>query len=494
MLDKLLGLARRDQRPDSPQAVLHCCARLLDEPGEAQAIAVEVITGYWRLSPPERHDFLLALNADFAPDPQALLAHAQAYARSGAAPDLVGLAAALQSPRQQVFKRLSRAPGGMAAIVAMRECLLSRLGEHPELQALNMELLGLLENLFNPGLLQLRRVDWSSPAALLEKLIVQQAVHAVDGWSDLRRRLQADRRCFAFFHPALPDEPLIFVEVALLHEMPQALAPLLDRRKGAAPLNTPFTVAAFYSISHCLPGLHGVHLGHFLIRQVVQQLQAEMPSLQTFCTLSLVPGFAQWLQRTRRIDTAGLKPALLDSLNQDLLALRNRHGRDLAGLIRRDAAPGGHRMVAGTGAAMPAGDDASLSKDGPRRRRDDLAGGELTGAVSPDAQRNPGPDGSADAQAAEYHQLSRLCAHYLTRAMSDQGHHPDPVARFHLRNGARLDRINPWADRSGHAMARSFGLMVNYVYNLDDIESNHRAFMRAEVACGRQIQQLLRRA
>ena len=492
MLDKLLGITRRDERPGSPQAVLHWCARLLDEPGEAEALAIaaEVINGYWRLSAPSRHDFLLGLNADFGPDPQTLLAHAQNFARSGAAPDLIGLASALQSPRQQVFKRLSRAPGGMAAVVAMRECVLSRLAEYPELQALNMELLGLLENLFSPGLLQLRQVDWSSPAALLEKLIVQQAVHAVDGWSDLRRRLQADRRCFAFFHPALPDEPLIFVEVALLDEMPQALAPLLDRRKPATAPATPFTVASFYSISHCLPGLRGVHLGPFLVRQVVQRLRAEIPSLQTFCTLSLVPGFAQWLQRTRRIDTAGLKPALLESLNQDLAALREQHGRDLAGLIRRDVAPAGHRLTLATGPVAPA--DGQPASDGPQRRREDLA---LSGAASPAGPTASGSGtGMTAAPAAEYHPLSRLCAHYLTRLMSEHGQHPDPVARFHLRNGARLTRINPWADRSEHAMAQSFGLMVNYVYDLDEIENNHRAFMRAEVVCSRQIQQLLRRA
>src|SRR6185295_19599057 len=220
--------------------------------------------------------FFERLSRDYSPDPETVLQSARAYAGDPSAPNLLRLTQVAEPPRQELLRRINRSPGGTASIVAMRRALLARLAKQPELQAVEADFLHLLSSWFNPGFLQLQRVDWNSPAQLLEQIIQHEAVHEIDGWDDLRRRLQPDRRCFAFFHPQLPDEPLIFVEVALVPEMPSAIAPLIDKR--AQPLAADkFRAAAFYSISNCEPGLRGVSLGNFLIKQVAEQLQGELP-------------------------------------------------------------------------------------------------------------------------------------------------------------------------------------------------------------------------
>ena len=208
------------------------------------------------------------------------------------------LTAVAEPPRQELLRRLNRAPGGTALIVQMRRQLLRMLPQHPHLAAVEADFFHLLSSWFNPGFLEMQQVDWNSPAQLLEQIIQHEAVHAIDGWDDLRRRLQPDRRCFAFFHPQLPAEPLIFVEIALVPEMPAAIAPLIE--KAAQPVEARrYKVATFYSISNCQPGLRGVSLGNFLIKRVAEQLHAEFPSIRTFCTLSPMPGFTRWLERSR---------------------------------------------------------------------------------------------------------------------------------------------------------------------------------------------------
>jgi malonyl-CoA decarboxylase len=217
-----------------------------------------------------------------------VLQAAQAYAQQPNAQHLITLTQVAEPPRQELLRRLNRTPGGTGTLVRMRRALLHRLPRQPELMALEADLLHLFSSWFNPGFLQMRRVDWNSPARLLEKIIHHEAVHEIDGWNDLRRRLQPDRRCFAFFHPQLPDEPLIFVEVALLPDMPSAIAPLID--KASTPLLPERSrVAAFYGISNCEPGLRNVSLGNFLIKSVAEQLQRELPRIRTFCTLSTRP-------------------------------------------------------------------------------------------------------------------------------------------------------------------------------------------------------------
>ena len=204
----------------------------------------------------------------------------------------------------------------------------------------------------------MRRVDWNSPAKLLEKIIHHEAVHAIDGWDDLRRRLQPDRRCFAFFHPQLPDEPLIFVEVALLPEMPGAIAPLIDKASTPLPPER-FRVAAFYSISNCEPGLRDVSLGNFLIKSVAEQLQRELPRIKTFCTLSPIPGFAAWL--LAEPDFAALPKlrrhaaADFEAAREHLLrAVRRRPGRAAARGHARHAGQGGDGRAADAVRGLPA--------------------------------------------------------------------------------------------------------------------------------------------
>ena len=297
MLEELKNAARKAGAERALRGALADCRRLLSERGAANsaAIAGSLVAHFSALPDEQQSSFFDRLSRDFSPDPKAVLLSAQAYADDPSAPNLLRLTQLTEPPRQELLRRINRSPGGTSSIIAMRSALLARLAAKPELQALEADLLHLLSSWFNPGFLQLQRVDWNSPAQLLEQLIRHEAVHQIDGWDDLRRRLQPDRRCFAFFHPQLPHEPLIFVEVALLPQMPERIAPLIDKKSPPLSANQ-FKVAAFYSISNCQPGLKGVSLGNFLIKRVAEELKREVPQLRTFCTLSPMPGFARWLR------------------------------------------------------------------------------------------------------------------------------------------------------------------------------------------------------
>ncbi|HET9821187.1 MAG TPA: malonyl-CoA decarboxylase [Burkholderiaceae bacterium] len=403
------------------------CRRLLSVRGEANSplLAQAILQRIEALDETQRTRFFERLTGDFSPNPGQVLASAQAYAAEPSAEHLMRLTQVAEPPRQELFRRLNRAPGGTAAIVRLRRALLDRLPRQPALRALEADLLHLLSSWFNPGFLEMRRVDWNSPAQLLEQIIRHEAVHEIDGWDDLRRRLQPDRRMFAFFHPQLPDEPLIFVEVALVPEMPGAIAPLIDKR--AAPLaSEQFKVAVFYSISNCQPGLRGVSLGNFLIKRVAEQLKHELPQLKTFCTLSPIPGLMAWLTKVRRAD-------LPDKVARAHESLLGACGDDFGAL--------GHasRLAALSGAA--------------------------------------------------HHALWRLAVHYLVKVSPQP--HGDPVARFHLDNGARLERLNAQANLSPKGLRQSAALMVNYLYDLARIERYHDRFAHGEVVCGRAISALL---
>jgi malonyl-CoA decarboxylase len=434
--------ARQHERDRSELGLLLTdCRQLLTEQGESNslAIAARALTRYRSLSAASRQQFFEVLAGEFDPDPGDILLLAQKYAVSRSPESLVRLTRAAEPPRQELLRRLNRAPGGTGLIVGMRELLLERLRTDQGLRAVDADLEHLLSSWFNPGFLKLVRVDWNSPAALLERLIKHEAVHAIDGWNDLRRRLQPDRRCFAFMHPVLEGEPLIFVEVALLKEEPVAIAPLLDRDLPESAAPPKFKVAAFYSISNCQPGLRGINLGNFLIKRVAEQLRSDVPSLKTFCTLSPVPGFADWLARTKEIEAQALSTQKQRRINETLAALRRRHPQELRGLASAIAA----------GQAKPADEEA----------------------------------------------LRSLCACYLLHA-SHHASHPsagegDPVARFHLNNGARLERINAAADLSRKGIRQSYGLMVNYLYDLDEIESNHQAFVNGSVSASRAVTSLI---
>jgi malonyl-CoA decarboxylase len=432
MLDELRQAAARQRSARTQRRMRQDCERLLSEKGElgGMAIAAGLIEQIGTLPDDELAPFFDFLAQELGPDPAAVLAAAQAYAAAPGARTLAALTQAAEPPRQELLRRLNRMPGGTAAVLRLRRALHRLLPRRPELASIEADLLHLLTSWFNPGFLQMKRVDWNSPAQLLEKIIRHEAVHAIDGWDDLRRRLQPDRRCFAFFHPQLPDEPLIFVEVALVAEMPDAIAPLID--KASPPLaEERFRVAAFYSISNCEPGLRGVSLGNFLIKTVALQLQRELPRLRTFCTLSPIPGFAAWL--LAEPDFAGTFPQLRKPARDALEAART---------TLRQACEG---------------DLTALQRAATHDRLDD------------------------DAQQA----LRLLCAAYLAYASPTPA--GDPVARFHLDNGARLERLNPRGNMRGPGLKQSFGLMVNYLYDLDQVEASHERFRQGEVVRSRAI-------
>ena len=236
------------------------------------------------------------------PDRERLSQAIEAWRAQPSDDDASGLHYASEPRRQELFRRLNRAPGGTAALVAMRAGSDSKLNDHPALNGVDRDLSHLLASWFNRGFLVLQRIDWSSPANVLEKIIRYEAVHEIRDWDDLRRRIDPpDRRCYAFFHPALIDEPLIFVEVALTAAIPSAIGPLLDKERTPLPQSAART-AVFYSISNCQQGLAGISFGNFLIKQVVEVLRRDLPKLDTFVTLSPVPGFMRWL---RQEDSAG---------------------------------------------------------------------------------------------------------------------------------------------------------------------------------------------
>jgi malonyl-CoA decarboxylase len=438
MLDQLRSAARRVQTERHIRSLLGDCRRLLSERGEANgpSIALGIVGQIDALADEQRLAFFQHLAHDFGPDPQQVLECAQAYANAPTDPArLMRLTLAVEPPRQELFRRLNRAPGGTAALVRLRRALLERLSRLGALQSVEHDLLHLLSSWFNPGFLQMRRVDWNSPAQLLEQIIRHEAVHEIDGWDDLRRRLQPDRRCFAFFHPQLPDEPLIFVEVALVPEMADAIAPLIDKKsQPLAP--DQFKVAVFYSISNCQPGLRGVSLGNFLIKRVAETLKQELPQLKIFCTLSPIPGLMGWLHKpAEHFDV--LPPAAGERAAQALAALK-----------------------------------ATLKSAG----SEDLAA--LTAVASPLRSDPVAKDA-----------LLTLAATYLVHASPTP--HGDPVARFHLDNGARLERLNPQANLSAKGLKQSAGLMVNYLYDLQRIETCHDRFVHGRVVHSRAVSALL---
>ncbi len=394
---------------------------LISEKGEASgaALARRAVALYGALDGPGRMHFFQRLARDFSPDRDRVLEAAQAYHRDPSPDNLATLEREAEPPRQEVFRRMNMAPGGTALLLDLRRELLERMKGHPELAVVDHDLTHLLGSWFNRGFLELRRIDWSTPAAVLEKLIAYEAVHEIHGFPDLKRRLERDRRCFAFFHPALPGEPLIFVEVAFVNEIPTQVAPILalesvvgDPRRARC--------AVFYSITSCQAGLKGISFGNFLIKQVASDLQAELPNLKVFATLSPVPGLRAWA-RKRLQAASGVEPAT-EATRQSMLAL----------------------------------------------------------AANPSAY--PAPELREP--------LEALAAWYLTREWSGT-QAADSVARFHLGNGARLERIDWNADASLKGLSQSFGLMVNYVYDLDQVERNHEEYVnRHRVVASAAVERL----
>jgi len=294
VLRRIFG--REDALDGAARRAIDLCQALLGQRGEASgaALARESLAAYRMLAAEPRSQFFDVLASAFSPSPDEVGRAADAYRFDPTSANLIRLQQAVEPARQELLRRLNMAPGGTAALVEMRSAVLEGLGEHPHWEALDADLSHLLRSWFNRGFLRLERIDWRTPANVLEKLIRYEAVHAIQGWGDLRRRLEGDRRCFAFFHPQLPEEPIIFIEVALTREMSAAVQPLLDVQSPVEPPERSNT-AIFYSISNCQKGLRGISFGNFLIKQVAEELRRELPRVRRFSTLSPVPGFRRWL-------------------------------------------------------------------------------------------------------------------------------------------------------------------------------------------------------
>jgi len=423
----LLSRDRRGAAAARSESLVELCEELLSVHGEASGVALarDILTRYAELTIGPRIAFFEALASRFGPDRARLDAAIAAWRPTPADDTAAEIHAASEPRRLELFRRLNLAPDGTKALVHMREQLIDALNHRDDLVAVDNDFVHLFSSWFNRGFLVLRKIDWSAPAIVLEKIIRYEAVHEIGDWDDLRRRIDPpDRRCYAFFHPALIDEPLIFVEVALTRDPPAAIAPILATQREAADAEKART-AVFYSISNCQRGLAGVSFGSFLIKQVVEEISRDMPRLATFVTLSPVGGFADWLTRERALDNS----VVLNELDKSVLRLLDR--------------PGWWQDPA-TAAAL----------------------------------QDP---------------VMRAAAWYFLRARNRRGLPVDAVARFHLGNGARLERINWLGDTSEKAMDQAHGLMVNYLYDLDDIEKNHEAYAEGPtVVAASAVQRLLR--
>ena len=413
------ALRRALARP-AGQRLEAACAVLMSRIGDAARVAVaeQALSAYAELDAEGRMAFFALLRDGFAPDPALIRARFAAWDAEPSAANLAPLFAAVEPPRQTLLRRLNTAPGATLRLVNMRADLLAAIRKDPGLAPLDQDFAHLFASWFNRGFLRIERIDWSTPASVLERIMGYETVHPMAGWDDLRRRLDPeDRRFYAFFHPATGREPLIFVEVALMRTIPDRIAPILTAPRPGADAPEPDT-AVFYSINNTLAGLKGVSFGNFLIKQVVAELSAELPGLKTFVTLSPAPGFADWLAA--------------------------------------DPVPG----AAALSAELAAG----------RWREDAAEAARLTPAVE------------------------AMAARYFTEARGRSGQPRDPVARFHLGNGAAAWRVNWPADLSPAALSRAHGLMINYLYEPGAIEAQHEAFVRdGTIATGAPLAAVLAR-
>lgn len=405
------GKRAKPAGPVSDATSLLAMARdLLGERSQSSGVGLarRVLDHYAALDAAGRRAFFQGLTRDFAPDPAAIEAAWQAQLAKPGPLSLAALTRAAEPPRQELLRRLNQPPAATADLVRLRADLLPLLRDHPELAPLEEDLVHLLRSWFNRGFLMLRRIDWSSPADLLERIIRYEAVHSIGTWLELRDRLlPQDRRCYAFLHPAMPEDPLIFVEVALCSEIPTSIQTLLAPDREDLPTDQA-RVAVFYSISNCQAGLAGISFGQFLIKQVVEDLSHEFPALDTFVTLSPIPGLRRWLATQ--------------------------------------------------------GEDEDLPTD------------------------LPASDPRAKARIA-------LAARYMLSAKDKRERPLDPVARFHLGNGARVERLCWMGDTSAKGLAQSGGMMVNYLYDLATLEANHEAFSHeGTVSANPALRRLLREA
>ena len=377
-------------------------SKLMGTSGEVSGIvtARQVLDHYVELADDEKLAFFQNLESDFNADEALVNLAYQAYANNACSQTLNKLSLTTEPRRMELLRRLNQTPGATHDLVSMRTDLLGFLKRQPELKSVDDDFVRMFTSWFGRGFLQLETINWSTSAAILERIIRYEAVHEIRDWDDLRSRIEpSNRRCFAYFHPALVDEPLIFVEVALTKEIPASIDAILQENPEQESFEGGYKTAVFYSISNCQPGLRNISFGNFLIKQVVQELQAEFPSIKTFVTLSPIPGFGRWLEsdKIQKVELEALKLKVKTS--------------------------------------------------------------------SPEEMQDP----------AYQDDLRKLVFNYLAQVKRDK--YPlDPVARFHLGNGASIHQINTDADQSEKGIEESRGAMVNYLYDLAYIEANHEQF------------------
>ncbi|ADE39115.1 malonyl-CoA decarboxylase [Candidatus Puniceispirillum marinum] len=396
LFERASSLGKLSARKQAPLDVL--CRELLTSKGEVSGatLAQAVLNEYTALDDADKLAFFCQLRDEFDLNADAAKMALSVYQQNPDQKNYATFMHAVDPQRQELIRRLNQVPGATAQLVAMRQDLLRLAKDNPDIAIIDYDFKTLFLSWFNRGFLVIRPINWASPAHILEKIIAYEAVHEIDSWDDLRRRLQPeDRRCFAFFHPSMPDEPLIFVQVALTDSMAHSIQAILSDDREAISADTA-TTATFYSISNCQQGLAGISFGNSLIKTVVQTLSRELPSLSVFVTLSPIPGFKSWC-----------------------------NGRDL--------------------------------------QTDNLDTGDLR----------------------------RLVAHYLLNAKRADNRPLDPVARFHLNNGARVQAIHGDADISPKGKQQSAGLMVNYLYDVPHLADNHEAFAtHNKVAASSGVQNL----
>lgn len=434
---------------DLPPADAERVKRLMEEcliarGGEVSARQRAAVLGelYLTLSETGRRHFLTTLADNFSVDREVVKTTARTLLETADDSSFQKVAdrmrAALISPRQQLLTQFNALPEGIKFLVDLRADILAFRTSQPQLAVLDSELKHLLATWFDVGFLSVQRISWQSPAALLEKLMVYEAVHAINSWSDLHNRLESDRRCYAFFHPGMADEPLIFIEVALVNGLATSVQELLDESAPETEAEEANT-AIFYSISNTQKGLQGISFGPFLIKQVVTSLRQQLPNLKTFSTLSPIPGFRRWLlSYFEQTEVTAEQDSALQALS------------DAAQILKVAADP---ETVFNTQNWWENQDVAALLQE----------------------------------------PLLSLCARYLHEAREKDQAPIDPVARFHLGNGARIERINWLGDTSAKGMRESCGLMVNYLYQLKEIEKNIEAYAASkEIAAATRVRNLLR--
>jgi len=398
--------------------------------------AALLATWYAGATPERRHDLWLLMSEQFMADVQKVKAAQAQYAAALGTPDEaaaeVHFRRATVSPRRRLLQRFSASPGGVAFLVNVRAEMQPFLKADKRLLALDVEMEYMFFTWFDVGFLDLRRISWDSPASLIEKLIAYEAVHDIKSWADVKNRLDSDRRCYGFFHPRLPEVPLIFVEIALVDELASQIAPLLDEAAAPADIKNAST-AIFYSISNTQSGLRGVSFGDSLIKRVVESLKEEFPKLKTFATLSPIPGFRSWFTKNAT--------ELLEKLD----------AKELEALGR------------------------AAGFNPPRAEH------LFTAVESAEALPEKSPVRAL---------LMRSAAQYLGQALD--GDKPmDGVARFHLGNGARVERINWAGDLSAKGHKQSYGLMVNYLYDLKRLDKHRALLAQGKIPVSAGVQAML---